>query len=103
MLLSFPAANGEAICLSSHSYFEFKLAVMSAYGISLKHAVLKRNGTCGEYLSLKNLMWQSSENVFEYVAWAFVLFKIVKRIAIIRRQKNNMARRHIDFGPNKKM
>lgn len=44
---------------------------------------------------------QSLENVFEDVVWAFRFFKIVKRIAIIiKRQKNNMARSHIDFGPN---
>jgi hypothetical protein len=56
---------------------------------------------CFSIGSFGELMWHSSENVFEDVTWAFRFFKIVKEIAIItKRQKNNMARRRIDFSPN---
>ena len=79
---------------------------MSAYGISDQacHTKDAWQTECFRIGSFGELMWHFSENVFKDVMWAFRFFKIVKRIAIItKRQKNNMARRHIDFGSNKKM
>jgi hypothetical protein len=106
MLLSFPAVNGEGHMSIVSQLFQIKIGgnvCLWHIGSSMPYQRCMADGMFQDRI-LGESMWHSSENVFEDVMWAFGFSKIVKEIAIIiKHQKNNMARRHIDFGSNKKM